>query len=107
MRSRLALSALFILIAAMVLVSQGPGLLKKLRGAHASSDDKISEAHTLPLLDHSFGAGSQRGRAAGAISPDAKTISFNLPDATHCLGSRARRLQRFVLELIDSNHQGE
>lgn len=105
MNSRLALSALFILIAAMVLASQGTGLLEKFKVLRTSCATKVSESRWHPVLDHSY-TGTQP-YAAGGISLDAKTITFNFPDATHCLGSQARHLQRFVLNLIDSDHEGE
>ena len=105
MKSRLALSALFILIAAMAVASNGTGLLQKLTVGWASSAERISEPVALPLLDGSSTAGNQRHGAVGAISPDAKIIRFPFPDATHC--PHARRVQRFVLSLIAPDHQGE
>ena len=105
MRLRLVLSALFTLIAAMVLASQGRGLLEKFKILPTSSANNVSQAHALPDLPHSFTAGSQH-RAAGTISPAAK-INFHFPHATHCLGSQEQSLRRFVLNLIDSDHQGE
>ena len=106
MNSRIALSAVFLLIAAMVLASQGAGLLEKIKVLRTSCATKISDVRALPALDHSCTEGN-RSCAAGTISPDAKTITLSFPDATHCLGSQARYLQRFVLNLIDSDHQGE
>ena len=103
MNSRIALSALFILIAAMVIGSQGTGLREKIKLLPASWADKISEARSLLVIYHSCSTGNQP-RAAGTPSPDAKTITFNFPHATRCLGSHARHLQRFVLNLIDSDH---
>jgi hypothetical protein len=106
MNSRLALSALFILIAAMVLASQGTGLLEKFQVLRTSCASTISDVRALPALDHSC-TGASQSCAGGTIWLGANTITFNFPDATHCLGSHARYLQRFVLNLIDSDHQGE
>jgi hypothetical protein len=106
MNSRVALSALFILIAAMVLASQGTGLLKKFENLQTSWADKISETRSLVVFYHSCTAGSQP-HVARTLSPDAKTITFNFPDATQCLGSHMRHLQHFVVNLFDSDHQGE
>ncbi|HYA25367.1 MAG TPA: hypothetical protein VEF05_14475 [Terriglobales bacterium] len=103
MNSRLALSALFILIAAMVLVSQGDGLSKKFETLQTFWAGKISEARSLLVLYHSCASGSQP-HAAETATPDAKTITFNFPDAAHGLDSHARHLQRFVLNLMDSDH---
>ena len=106
MNSRLALSALLILIAAMVLASQGAGLLENLKVLRTSCADKIAETRSLVVLYDSCTRGNHT-RAPGGPSPDAKTVGFNFPDATHVLGSQARHLQRFVLNLIDFDHQGE
>jgi len=106
MSSRLALAALFILIAAMVIASQGTGLLEKFKVLRMSCASTISVVRALPAVDHSC-TGRSQSCAGGTISPGANTIIFNFPDATHCLGSHARYLQRFVLNLIDSDHQGE
>ncbi|HXW91708.1 MAG TPA: hypothetical protein VEK33_14250 [Terriglobales bacterium] len=106
MNSRLAISALFILIAVLVIASQGTGLLEKLKVLQATCANKVSEVRALPVLDHSGAAGNP-ARAAGTMLPDAQTITFNFPNATHVLGAHARHLQRFVLNLIHSDHQGE
>jgi hypothetical protein len=90
----------------MVLASQGTGLLKKFEILQTSCADKISETRSLLVLYHSCATGNQP-RPARTVSPDAKTVTFNFPDATQCLGSHARHLQRFVLNLFDSDHQGE
>jgi len=105
MNSRIALSALFVPIAAMVIASHTAGLSEKLKVLPASPAVKIFESRALPDLDHSTTARSQRAR--GTTSPDSKNMTLNVPDATHCLASHARHLQRFVLTLIDSDHQGE
>lgn len=106
MNSRLGLSALFILIAAMVLASQGTGLLEKIKVLPTSWTDKISESRSLLLLYDSCTNGNPlRAAVTTWLSP--KAITFNFPDATPCLGSHARHLQRFVLNLIESDHQGE
>jgi hypothetical protein len=106
MKSRVAISSLFILIAAMVLASHGAGLLEKLKVLQASFANKISEVRGLPILDHSRTTGNPP-RAAGTISPDTQTVTFNFLDTTHFLDSPARHLQRFVLNLIDCDHQGD
>ena len=106
MNSRLALSALLILIAAMVLASAGGGLLEKFHVLRTSCTDKIAETRSLLVLYDSCTRENQP-RAAKAPSPDARIVTSNFPDATHCLGSQARHLQTFVLNLIDSDHQGE
>jgi len=106
MNSRLALSVLFVLIAAMVLASQGTGLLKKIKVLPASWTEKISETRALLVLYRSCTTGNQP-RMAGVTSPSPKTVSFSFPDAAHCLDSHARHMQRFVLNLIESDHQGE
>jgi len=103
MNSRLALSALFIFIVAMVLASQGAGLLEKIKVLPTSWADKISETRSLLVLFHSCTTGNQP-RTAGTLSPDAGTIAFSFPHVTHCLGSTAQHLQRFVLYLIDFDH---
>jgi len=81
MNSRPALSALFILIVAMVLASQGTGLLQKIKVLPTSWADKISETRSLLVLYHSCITGNQP-RAAGTLSPDAGTMAFNFPRAT-------------------------
>jgi len=48
MNSRAAISALFILVAARVVASQGTSLLEKLRVFEASCANKISEVRALP-----------------------------------------------------------
>jgi len=104
MNSRLALSAFLILIAAMVLASQGAGLRDKFHFLRTSCAGKISETRSLFVLYHSC----TRGKHAGAIpSPHTRIVTSGFPDATHCLGSQARHLQSFVSHLIDSDHQGE
>ncbi|HYA24775.1 MAG TPA: hypothetical protein VEF05_11485 [Terriglobales bacterium] len=103
MNSRLALSALFILIAALVLASQGDRLPKKFETLQTFWAGKISEARSLLVLYHSCASGGQP-HAAETATPDGKTITLNYPDAAHCLDSHARHLQRFVLNLIDSDH---
>ncbi|HXZ41804.1 MAG TPA: hypothetical protein VEG68_13755 [Terriglobales bacterium] len=103
MNSRLALSALFILIVAGVLASQGTALLEKIKVLPTSWADKISETRSLLVLYRSCTTGNQP-RAAGTLAPYAKTMTFNFPYATHCLGSTARHLQHLVLNLIDSDH---
>ena len=106
MNSRVAISALFILIAAMVVASQGAGLLKKLKVLQPSCANKISEVRALPILHHSCATGNPP-RAAGTILPDAEPITFNLRNTTHFPGLHVRRLERFVLSLIPSDHRGE
>lgn len=106
MNSRIVLSVLFVLIAAMVLASQGSGVLEKIKVLQTSWADKISETRSLLVLYHSCTAGNQP-RAAGTLSADAKTATSNFTDATHFLGSHARHLQHFLLNLIDSYDQGE
>jgi len=106
MNSRLALSALFILIAAMVLASQGSGLLKKIQVLPSSWSDKISETRALLALYRSCTTRNEP-YVAGTLLPDSRTITFNFPDVAHCLDSHARHMQRFVLNLIESDHQGE
>jgi hypothetical protein len=105
MNSRIAISALFILIAGMVIASQGTGLLEKLKVLQASCTNKISEVRTLPISDNPRKTGNPL--RAGTISPDAQSIVFNFPNTTHALGWHARHLQRFVLTLINSYRQGE
>jgi hypothetical protein len=106
MSSRLGLSALFILIAAMVLASQGRGLLKKINLFPTSWTDKLSETRSLLLLYRSCAVRNEP-HGAGALARDSRTISINFPDAAHCLDSQARALQHMVLNLIKSDHQGE
>lgn len=106
MNSRVAISALFILIAAMVVASQGPGLVEKFKLLEASCATKISDLRVLPILDHP-GTDGNPLCAAGTLSSDAQVITFNLPNTTHLLGPQARHLQRFLLSLIHSDHQGE
>jgi hypothetical protein len=69
MNSRFAISALFILIAGMVIASQGTGLLEKLKVLQASCANKISEVRTLPISHYTRTIGNPP-RAAGTISPD-------------------------------------
>ena len=106
MNSRVRTAALFILIAAMVIRSQGTGLLEKLRALRASSATTISEVRVRATLDHSCTSGNPP-RPAGIIVPVAQTIPFNFPDRTHFLGWYAQHLERCVLTLINSDHQGE
>jgi len=106
MNSRAAISALFILIAAMVVASRGSSLLEKLRVFEASCANKISEVRTVPIFDHSHPPGNRAG-ASGTISPDAKTVPFHFAHTTHFLGSHARHLERCVLSLVNFDHQGE
>ena len=106
MNSRSAVSALYILIAAMVIAAHGAGLREKLRALQVSCADKISAARALPILEHSRPTGSQPPRAVTAAA-EGGTIPVKFPDATRCLGSQARHLQHFVLDLIGSDHQGE
>ena len=106
MNSRLGLSALFILVAAMVLASQGTGLLQKIKVLPTSWSDKISETRALLVLYRSCTTRTEP-HAVGTLPLDSRTVTFNFPDATHCLDSQARHLQRFVLNLIESDHQGE
>jgi hypothetical protein len=107
--NRVAISALFILIAAMVIASQGNGLLEKIKVFEASCANKISEVRALPIFDPSY-PNEDPPRAPVSIAPEAKTLTFNFPDFSnrrHFLDSHARHLQRFVLNLINSDHQGE
>jgi len=106
MNSRAAISALFILIAAMVVASRGTSLLEKLRVFGASCANKISEVRSVPLVDHSD-TYRNPARAAGSISPDAQAVPFNFSQATHFLGSHARRLERCVLSVAHLDHPGE
>jgi hypothetical protein len=102
MNSRLGVSALFILIGAMVIASQRPGLVREIKAFRASCADKISEVRTLPARCYSFGAGKQL-RMTRTSSSDAKTNTFKFAHLTHCLSSNGRTLQRVVLNLIDSH----
>jgi hypothetical protein len=107
MNSRVAISALFVLIATMVVASQRTGLLEKLRVFEASCANKIPEVRALPVLDHSHTTRNPP-RAAGTISPATQAaIPCDFSNPTHFLGSHARHLQRLVLNLINSDHQGE
>jgi hypothetical protein len=107
MNSRVAISALFILIAAMVVASQGTGLREKLRVLQTSCANTISEVRTLPILNHSCATGNKlprSGRNHFARRPD-HHFQFSQHDILS--GSNARYLQRLVLNLINSDHRGE
>jgi hypothetical protein len=132
MKSRIALSALFVLIAAIVMASHG--LLEKFEILRASWADKLSERRAVQVLDRLTSVGSallsetrdyedrlaicldgarlllthccaagNRPCAVRTISSDGQTTSLNLLDPTHFLGSCAGHLQRLVLYLIDSD----
>jgi hypothetical protein len=139
MKSRIAVSALFVLIAAIVTTSHATGLLEKFKVLQASWADEISERRPVRVLDRLTSVGSAllsetRGYedtltmirldgdrllinhccTAGnqpctvrTISSAVHTITFTLLDPTHFLGSCAGHMQRLVLNLIDSDHQGE
>jgi len=62
MSSRLALSALLILIGAMVLASQGSGLLKKIKVLQTSCANKIAETRSVLVLYDSCTRGTSRAR---------------------------------------------
>jgi len=87
MNSRAAISALFILIAAMVVASRGTSLLEKLRVFEAACANKISEVRAVPIFDHSH-TPRNAARAVGTISPDAQTVPFNFAHTAQFLGTR-------------------
>lgn len=86
MNSRLRVSALFILVGAMVIGSQRAGLVRELMALRASCAEKISEVHTTRTS-----------------SSDTNATTFKFAHITHCLSSNGRTLQRVVLNLIDSH----
>jgi hypothetical protein len=102
MNSRIALSALLIVIAAMVVTSQRNGLLEKSKALETCWNTKISEAHSLLVLYRSCTTDNQR-LVARTAAPEAKVITLNFSDVTDCLGSQARHLQHLVANLIDSD----
>jgi len=106
MNSRVAISALFILIASMVVASQGTGLLERLKVFKASFANPISEVGALPIFSQ-LRASRNPPRPAGTISPAAQTVTCNFSNPTQFLGSHARHLERLVLNMIHSDHQGE
>jgi hypothetical protein len=106
MNSRVAISTLFILIAGAVIASQGSGLLRKLKVFEASCANEISEVQTLLILDRASTTGNPPC-PTGTISPDAQTVIFNCRNTKRFLGSPARHLERLVLNVIHSDHQGE
>jgi hypothetical protein len=89
MKSRIAISALYALIAAGACASHA-NVFQKLK---ASWSCKTSDARAV-----------QVSKRTGSGSP-APVSDFR--DVTKLLGSRARHLQHCVLNLIDSHHQGE
>lgn len=103
MNSRLGVSVLFILTAALVVASQGTGLARQVKVLRTSWAEKISEARALPVQFHSSSARNQ-ARRARPTSSDAQTLALNFPQVTHCLSSNGRHLQRMVLSLIGSDH---
>lgn len=84
MNSRAAFSALLILMAAMVLASEGTDLVRKIKVLQASWADKVAETQSLLDLYRTCHSENQP-RPAGITSPSPKTISFNFPNATHLL----------------------
>jgi len=58
------------------------------------------------ILDHYCDAGNQP-RMVGTISPDSRTITFNVLDATNLLSSQPGHMQHVVFKLIDSDHHTE
>ena len=103
MNSRLGVSALFILMGAMVIASQGAGLARQAKVLRAAWAERISETRALPVLFHSPRAGD-RLRTVRTTSSDAETLALDFPHLTHCLSSNGRHLQRVVLSLIGSDH---
>jgi hypothetical protein len=102
MKSRVAISAVFILIAAMVIRSQAAGLLEKLKVFETSCVNTISQVRALPILDHSH-IGRNPLPAAETISPVTQTVTSNFSSTTHFLGSHVRRFERLVLNMINSD----
>ena len=102
MKSRLAISAVFILIAAMVIRSQATGLLEKFKVFETSCASKISQVRALPSLDHSHVARNPLSRAR-TILPVTQTVTSNFSNTTYFLGSHARHFERLILNMINSD----
>jgi hypothetical protein len=135
MKSRLAVSVLFILIAA-TFAPDAIGAFEKLRswtgrlcdrrslqGYNRVSSHESAPASTLkpgdedeaamicldggrPTLSQDCTTGHQL-RVVGAIAPDGKTITLNSLDATKILSSHERCLQGVVVKLVGSDHHSE
>jgi hypothetical protein len=106
MNSRLAISALFVLIATMVVASQRTGLLEKIRVFETSCANEISDVRALPVFDHAHTI-RNLPYVAGTITPANQTVTCNFSNTAHFLGSHARHLERLVRNLIISDSQGE
>jgi len=103
MRSRIAVSAALILIAAVVVRGHGSEILKEFRFLHGSCSVKTSEVRVLMNLNHACTRPAQ-AHPATAISTDAKVIPLHRSASRQLLCSRARSIQRVVANLIDSDH---
>lgn len=103
MNSRLALSLLFILIAGMVLASQGSGFREKVKTFPTFWADKISQTQSLMVLYH-CSASTRRPHPTTVNSTEGKTV---ISDTPNVIGSHTRYLQRFVQNLVSSDQQGE
>jgi hypothetical protein len=87
--------------------SRGNALMHEMKGA--GPDDPITMFHLdgdRLLLDHFCDAGNQP-RMVATISPDGKTIVFNLLDATNLLSTQMGHMQRVTFIFIDPDHHTE
>ena len=89
-------------------VSGGSAVMSEIMGQ--GPEDMISMFHldgaNKLLMTHYCGAGNQP-RMQASISPDGKTITFNLLDATNLKSADDGHMIRMVLTLLDDNHHTE
>src|SRR5579884_2332617 len=100
MRSRIAGSVLFILIAAGVTTRHSSGLLKEFRLLHASCATKSSEVRVLMNLNCASGRPGLT-HVAKSVSIETQIVPLQRSAGRQFFCSRVRSLRELVLNLID------
>jgi hypothetical protein len=86
--------------------SAGSAVMSEILGEHSMISMFHLDGPDKLLMTHYCTVGNQP-RMQAIVSPDGKTVTFNLIGATNLSTPDAGRMQRMVLTLLDDNHHTE